>query len=153
MKLPSGKLPHTFLLGMPCPGCGTTDGCHEKQVVFVFASNRAGRHGRGSALHARRFYGAMQGIGEGRMGSAYAIPTKDEYLKPLSLLQIKAHVAKFLAYATEHPDVTFQVVAIGCGLAGYNPEHIAPMFVDAPTHVQLPYEFLTALDRMKNLEP
>jgi len=53
--------------------------------IFVFGSNRAGRHGNGAALAARRQHGAIYGQGEGLQGQSYAIPTKDEKLKTLGL--------------------------------------------------------------------
>lgn len=122
--------------------------------IFVFGSNLAGRHGKGAALHARQFYGAVYGIGQGPQGQSYAIPTKDgrDHSIPLSdprqnlpLDVIQAYVAKFLAFARTHPEETFEVTAIGCGLAGYTPEEIAPMFTDSPGNVRLPPEFLTVL--------
>jgi len=45
--------------------------------IFIFGSNEAGRHGKGAALHARQHHGAEYGVGVGRTGDAYAIPTKD----------------------------------------------------------------------------
>ena len=116
--------------------------------IFVFGSNLAGRHGRGSALEARRFHGALQGIGEGPMGSAYAIPTKDEQLTRLPLFRIREAVQRFRLYASDQRHDWFRVVAIGCGLAGYTPEDIAPMFAGCPENVELPYEFVTVLSRM-----
>lgn len=107
-------------------------------VVFVFGSNLAGRHGAGSAKEAVRNHGARYGIGHGRTGNAYAIPTKDRNLQPLDLLSIRLYVAKFLTYATEHPDDTFNVVKIGCGLAGFKEHEISPMFRGAPSNVNLP---------------
>jgi hypothetical protein len=109
--------------------------------IFVFGSNLAGIHGRGSAFHARKFFGALQGVGVGRMGSAYAIPTKDRFLRTLQLPTIEEHVKTFLQYARDNTDLTFNVVAIGCGLAGYRPADIAPMFALAPSNVKLPPEF------------
>lgn len=109
--------------------------------IFVFGSNLAGMHGAGSALHAKRFYGAVEGVGEGLTGAAYAIPTKSAKLNVLSLTQIKIHVHTFLAFARAHTDLRFNVVAIGCGLAGYRPEQIAPMFAGYPSNVVLPKEF------------
>lgn len=106
--------------------------------VFVFGSNLAGRHGAGAALYAREHHGAIIGQGEGRQGGAYAIPTKDRNLKPLPLLEIAGHVAHFLEYAEEHPAEVFVVTRIGCGLAGYNPEQIAPFFAGAPCNCILP---------------
>lgn len=109
--------------------------------VFVFGSNRAGRHGAGAALYARNNRGAIYGQGEGRQGHSYGIPTKDRELKPLPLHDIAEHVKRFLAYAAEHPGETFQVTAIGCGLAGYRPHQIGPMFADAPGNCDLCEEF------------
>jgi hypothetical protein len=77
----------------------------------------------------------------GRTGNAYAIATKDSKLKVLSLDEINCQVAAFLVYARKHPDVDFDVVAIGCGLAGYQPHQIAPMFHGSPPNVHLPKEF------------
>lgn len=111
-------------------------------MIFVFGSNLAGRHGAGSALHARRNHGAVPGRGLGRMGNSYAIPTKDHRLRTLPLEDIRRYAAEFLAYARNHPELTFEVVAIGCGLAGYTPEQIAPFFKGATTNVQLPKEFI-----------
>lgn len=109
-----------------------------KGAVFVFGSNLAGRHGRGAALHARRYHGAIYGQGEGRQGNSYAIPTKDELLVPLPLAAIEKHVCAFVEYAFRHPKETFQVTKIGCGLAGYRESQIAPMFAYAPANCILP---------------
>jgi hypothetical protein len=113
--------------------------------IFVFGSNMAGRHGKGAALWAKRIHGAIYGQGEGRQGASYAIPTKDEKLRVLPLPIIEAKVLRFLAYAAEHQELTFAVTPIGCGLAGYVPEQIAPMFAGGGPNVQLPPEFLTVL--------
>lgn len=114
---------------------------------FVFASNLAGRHGKGSALHARKHYGAIYGQGVGLQGSSYAIPTKDGHLKVLPLEEIERHVHGFIIHARNNPQDTFTIVAIGTGLAGYSPEQIAPMFKDAPPNCNLPKEFLAVLNR------
>lgn len=116
-----------------------------KVDIFVFGSNLAGRHGAGSALEAYRKHGAILGQGIGLQGASYAIPTKDAKLRTLGLDTIHVFVSDFLAYARRHEWMTFNVVAIGCGLAGYKPEQIAPMFRDAPPNVNLPKEFLACL--------
>ena len=109
--------------------------------IFVFGSNLAGIHGAGSARYAWKRRGAEYGVGVGRTGAAYAIPTKDEGLRTLPLWKIAEHVKTFLEYAREHPDDAFLIVAIGCGLAGYTPEEIGPMFKGAPQNCILPMEF------------
>ena len=89
-----------------------------QRPVFVFGSNLAGKHGKGAALHASREHGAVRGVGVGRTGNAYAIPTKDAGLRTLPLSEIKGYVLEFLRYAKAHPDLRFEVTRIGCGLAG-----------------------------------
>lgn len=101
-------------------------------VVFVFGSNLAGRHGAGAALTARQVYGAERGVGIGRTGQAYAIPTKDARLKTLEWESIRHYVGEFLEYVKFHKDEVFFVTRIGCGLAGYQDKDIAPMFRGAP---------------------
>ena len=113
------------------------------EPVFVFGSNLAGRHGKGAALWARQHRGAVYGKAWGRQGNSYAIPTKDEYIRTLPLYDIEVWVGKFLMYARQNPDHLFQLTPIGCGLAGYKPEQIAPMFADAPDNVIIPPEFAT----------
>lgn len=106
--------------------------------IFVFGSNLAGRHGKGAALEAREKYAAEYGVGEGRTGFAYAIPTKDHQLRPRALGNIELSVEKFIRYAKEHPELEFQVCRVGCGLAGYTDDEIAPMFAGAPDNCELP---------------
>jgi hypothetical protein len=113
--------------------------------VFVFGSNLAGRHGKGAALWARLHRGAIYGRGVGPQGNAYAIPTKDHRLRVLPLHVIRDYVGEFLDYARRQPNTSFELTPIGCGLAGYRPEQIAPMFSDVPPNVILPDAFDTVL--------
>lgn len=100
--------------------------------IFVFGSNLKGVHGRGAALAALNEHGAEWGVGEGRTGEAYAIPTKTTPYKGRTLQQIRLSVMVFLDYAQAHPELEFQVTKIGTGLAGYTDEQMAPMFQNAP---------------------
>jgi hypothetical protein len=111
-------------------------------TIFVFGSNLAGRHGKGAALEARKKWGAIYGVGWGRQGDSYAIPTKGHNLETLPLFIIRKHVNDFLNYAIQHQDLTFRLTAIGCGLAGYTPDFIAPMFKGHPPNIIMPEEFL-----------
>lgn len=120
------------------------------EEIFVFGSNLAGRHGKGAALAARRQYGAIYGQGRGMQGSAYAIPTKDRRIRTLPLGEIERYVREFLQFAHEHPHLRFRVTAIGCGLAGYSPAEIAPLFEGAPGNCDLPSEFRAVIE---GLEP
>jgi hypothetical protein len=98
-----------------------------KDTVFVFGSNLAGRHGKGAAKLAMKSYGAMYGHGIGIQGNSYAIPTKDEHLNVLSLEEIKRFADVFIEY-TKQESFYFYLTPIGCGLAGYTPQEIAPLF-------------------------
>lgn len=109
-----------------------------KKVIFVFGSNLAGIHGAGSAKKAHKEFGAQMGIGEGRTGDAYALPTKDEKLRTLPFGKIRLAVERFKAYAHANSDLSFVLVRIGCGLAGYSEEEISPLFKDAPDNVTKP---------------
>jgi hypothetical protein len=113
----------------------------EPREIFVFGSNLAGRHGKGAALAAAKEHGAIYGLGVGLQGNSYAIPTKDETLHALPLWRIKVHVDQFIAFAKANQDLRFKITPIGCGLAGYSPGQIAPMFHGAPPNCILPEEF------------
>lgn len=96
------------------------------EIFFVFGSNLAGRHGKGAARDALRDYGAIYGKASGLQGRSYAIPTKDEHLVRLPLEQIKPYVTKFVEFSRQGNPCF--LTAVGCGLAGYQPRDIAPMF-------------------------
>lgn len=106
--------------------------------VFVFGSNLAGRHGKGAALAARKYFDAEYGVGYGRTGSAYAIPTKDRNLKPLKLVDIGYHIMSFLWFAALNDHIIYVVTKIGCGLAGYTEREIREWFMHSPPNVILP---------------
>lgn len=106
-------------------------------MILVFGSNLAGRHGKGAALYARLHHGAEYGVGEGRTGNSYALPTKDHKMKTRPLIDIKKSVDIFLEYANNHADLTFEVTRIDYGLAVYE-EDIKPMFKNAPSNCILP---------------
>jgi hypothetical protein len=114
--------------------------------VFVFGSNEAGRHGKGAAKTALIEFGAKLGVGVGHIGNSYAIPTKSGNLRTLSLYKIDKYVDEFITYASENPQLNFYVTEIGCGLAGYKPAQIAPMF-NRPLskNIHLPKSFTDVL--------
>lgn len=109
--------------------------------IFVFGSNLNGWHGAGSAYAAKKNHGAIQGQGVGLQGNSYAIPTKGYDMEPIWLEHIETHVKEFIKFAHDHPEMKFTIVAIGCGLAGFTPTQIAPMFKDVPNNCKLPPEF------------
>lgn len=119
----------------------------KENEIFVFGSNRSGRHGKGVALVAVKKFGAKCGEGYGLVGQSYAIPTKDKKLKVLSIFEIDVQVQKFLRFAVEHPELKFYVTKIGCGLAGYSFKEIAPLFEGYSENVILPIEFIKILEK------
>ncbi len=98
----------------------------EEGQVFVFGSNEAGHHDGGAARIAARRFGAVYGRGRGLQGSSYAIPTMSG-----SLDAIAREVEEFIRFADHHPEMTFLVTRIGCGIAGWRDEDIAPLFAEA----------------------
>jgi hypothetical protein len=104
---------------------------NDGRSIFVFGSNLAGVHGAGAALEAKRHWGAKYGVGVGRTGQAYAVPTKDLTIQTLPLVEIRMYVHDFIEYAAANPDLRFLVTKIGCGLAGHSEDAIKPMFSDA----------------------
>ena len=100
--------------------------------IFVFGSNYAGRHGAGAARYALEHQGARYGIGVGLYGRSYAIPTKDENIITLPRSVIQYEIDHFLTFSWATRRVfAFNITRIGCGLAGYTDEQIAPMFIGA----------------------
>lgn len=100
--------------------------------VLVFGSNCKGIHGAGSARVAAMAWGAKFGVGEGLTGRAYAIPTKETPYKRRLLSDVKCSVDRFLGVARSRPDLQFLVVRVGCSLAGFTDQQMAPLFSGAP---------------------
>ena len=105
-------------------------------MIFVFGSNLAGRHGKGAALYAAKNCGAQRGVGRGRTGMSYAIPTKDERLNILPRDMIKVAVDEFIEYARENPELTFYLTPVGTGLAGYSQFSMRSLFRESPANVE-----------------
>lgn len=110
--------------------------------VFVFGSNLQGIHGGGAARVARKLFGAVTGQGVGLQGQSYAIPTMQGGVET-----IKPYVDEFADFARSHPELTFYVTRIGCGIAGFKDEQIAPLFNSAfdLTNVILPKQFVAII--------
>ena len=98
----------------------------EPNEIFVFGSNLVGFHGGGAARIAYELFGAEWGVGVGRTGQCYAIPTMQGGVET-----IRPYVDEFTSYAEQHPELTFLVTRIGCGIAGFTDEQIAPLFAAA----------------------
>jgi len=110
--------------------------------VFVFGSNLQGMHCGGAARTAVRRFGAIMGQGVGMEGQSYAIPTMQGGVET-----IKPYVDQFIDLAREWDQTTFYVTRIGCGIAGFTDEEIAPLFAEAlPLYnVRLPRSFYRIL--------
>jgi len=117
-----------------------------KDEIFVFGSNLAGCHGGGAARFAYEHFGAEWGVGNGMTGSCYAIPTMHGGVD-----EIRPYVDYFADEAFHHPDRLYYVTPIGCGIAGFTPEEIAPLFekVSEYYNVTLPESFA----RVLNIDP
>lgn len=109
--------------------------------IFVFGSNIQGSHGGGAAWFAYKKLGAEWGVGEGLTGRCYALPTME------GEAALKVAVDHFIACAKQHPELTFLVTAVGCGIAGYTPNEVAPLFKEATSleNVYLPEVFYSSL--------
>jgi ADP-ribosylglycohydrolase len=97
-----------------------------KGEIFVFGSNLAGKHAGGAARTAVDCFGAVWGQGVGLQGQSYAIPTMQGNVDT-----IRRYVDEFVLFATQHPELRFYVTPIGCGIAGFTPADIAPLFKNA----------------------
>ncbi len=120
----------------------------KKNQVFVFGSNEAGIHGAGAAKLAGEKFGAKMGMGYGLQGQSFAIPTKDTFIRTLSLDKIEFYIYSFLSEVMEYPDTEFLVTKIGCGLAGYSEEEIANLFKGKfiPENVILPESLFNVIN-------
>ena len=95
----------------------------KENEIFVFGSNLQGMHGGGAARLAHEKFGAIWGQGVGLQGQSYGIPTMHGGIDA-----IKPYVDEFIEFAKSHPELTFLVTRIGCGIAGFRDEEIAPLF-------------------------
>lgn len=110
--------------------------------IFVFGSNLAGMHGGGAARLAYQKFGAIWGQGVGLQGQSYAIPTMQGGVET-----IQPYVDEFIKFAKQHPQLKFLVTEIGCGIAGFSPSEIAPLFEQAKEvkNIYLSERFWTVL--------
>ena len=115
----------------------------KENEIFVFGSNLAGMHGGGAARIARLHFGAVMGKGVGLQGQSYAIPTMQGGVET-----IRPYVDEFIIFAHQHPELHFLVTPIGCGIAGFEAEDIAPLFEKAKEmkNISLPESFWEVIE-------
>ena len=112
--------------------------------IFVFGSNLQGYHGGGAARLAMNQWGAVWGQGTGLQGQTYAIPTMQGGIGTIS-----PYIDQFIKFAQNDPERTFLVTEIGCGIAGFRPADIAPLFKNAINipNIWLPQRFWEILQK------
>ena len=111
--------------------------------ILVFGSNQQGIHAGWIAQEALERFGAQMHQGTGIQGQSYAIPVMQGDVDT-----IQPYVDEFLGYASRHPHQRFMVTEVGCTLAGFEPEDIAPFFARAreESNIWLPISFLVAME-------
>lgn len=118
----------------------------EDNEIFVFGSNLNGLHGGGAARAAYKKFGAQWGKGVGMQGKSYGIPTMHGGVEV-----IKPYVDEFIEFALSNKEYTFLVTRIGCGIAGFSPNEIAPLFAKAIEieNILLPEDFVQVIEKGK----
>lgn len=118
--------------------------------ILVVGTNNQGIHGAGAALYAFNNKGLKRGFVSGLCGDTYAICTKDlrkgRRSVDLSFIQAQVEECRMLATHMLADNVIFEVTPIGCGLAGFRYDEIAPMFRNCPPNMELPPEFKKILE-------
>ncbi|MGN0821488.1 MAG: hypothetical protein ACI4OX_06920 [Akkermansia sp.] len=94
----------------------------QEKEIFVFGSNLAGLHYGGAARVAHERFGAIWVQETGLQGQCYVIPIMHGGIR-----EIAPYVDQFAADAAAHPELRFLVTRIGCGIAGFQDEDIAPL--------------------------
>ncbi|WP_208645500.1 A1S_2505 family phage non-structural protein [Mucilaginibacter endophyticus] len=102
----------------------------KKNEVFVFGSNLLGNHAGGAARLAVEQFGAINGQAEGLQGQSYAIPTLNKNMEKISLDVLQYHVNKFANDVEATPKLQFLLTDVGCGIAGFKAEEVAPLFTE-----------------------
>lgn len=126
-----------------------------KDQIFVFGSNTEGRHGKGAALFAKKYCGAVYGQARGIQGNSYAIVTKDltaQYQPSRTPTQIISEIVELYDYANNHPWYEFVVAysGIGVNLNFYTNENLASFFMLATKDNGIPNN-MTFSNTMYNL--
>lgn len=111
----------------------------KENEIFVFGSNLDGMHIGGAARIAHDKFGAIWGQGVGLQGQSYGIPTMHGGVD-----DIKPYIDEFIKFAKSHEEMMFLVTRIGCGIAGFKDEEIAPLFKECieMENIMLPRSFV-----------
>lgn len=106
--------------------------------IFVFGSNLAGRHAGGAAFDAATLFGAQEGVGEGLTGRCYAFPTLWHDFRKMEYSDLASVASAFYRCVKAHPELTFLLTRVGCGIAGYDEEKMKTLFVSSPDNLIKP---------------
>lgn len=118
--------------------------------IFVFGSNRLGRHIGGAARIAKDKFGAQEGIFQGLIGRSYAIPTLDENFQKVRESELLFSFVRFLKFVKDDPTHKYLLTKVGCGIAGWDLERVVYIFRMAlkrslgnelPENLSIPREF------------
>lgn len=113
----------------------------KENEIFVFGSNLKGVHAGGAAHQGHEDFRAGWGIGEGLTGQCYALPTLDENMQKFSHEEMLSIVSAFYRCARAHPELTFLLTKVGCGIAGYLESYMKSLFANAPANVIKPEDW------------
>lgn len=116
--------------------------------IFVFGSNAQGMHYGGAAKQAVESFGAIMGQGHGLQGKCYAINSMS------GIAGMIQDIDAFTEFAKAHPEKRFLVTLIGCGIAGFHPSDVAPLFKECKEieNVCLPQEFWNIIGEPETAE-
>ena len=132
----------------------TKDNFDYSRDISVFGSNTQGRHGKGTALICKLYFGAIHGIASGIQGYSWGLITTDltkrerpSVTKKVVLNEIK----KLYDYAVLHPQLDFKVMYQGVeakNLSGFTNQEFADMFTSytIPDNILFEEVFSTLLN-------
>lgn len=109
--------------------------------IFVFGSNLRGAHAGGAARLAHEKFGARMGVGEGLTGQAYAFPTLTADFEKVPWPALERSRDRLYQTAHAHPDKTFLLTKVGCGIAGFHEAEIRTLFENPPENIVLPEDW------------
>jgi hypothetical protein len=125
----------------------------EPHQIYVFGSNTQGRHGKGAALLAHKYFGAIYGVAYGLQGQCFAICTKDltKSVHPsISTESIISEIGGLYMHASIFSEQEFLIAyTLSTNLNGYTTQEMANMFALAgpiPNNIVFNEEFAKLID-------
>jgi hypothetical protein len=111
--------------------------------VFVYGTNNLAQHDGGAAKSSLKWGSIYGDCPIGLCGNTYGIVTTSFNDQPITLAFIQSQIETLYQFAYVRPDLIFLVTKIGCGIAGWSINQIAPLFTSlvTPSNIILPKEF------------